>query len=126
MTTNKDEKIEKSIFDEDMEKQLEIVKLLNSLYKISYDKYYTELIIEEDKKAIIFQKVKNKLKYLEGLALVYDENVEPLFVIATFKVLFMKENKFNLSKFKAKKKYFDIILNLLSNKELIGEYLLMI
>ena len=52
MTTNKDEKIEKSIFDEDMEKQLEIVKLLNSLYKISYDKYYTELIIEDDQKAI--------------------------------------------------------------------------
>ena len=121
MTTNKDEKIEKSIFDEDMEKQLEIVKLLNSLYKISYDKYYTELIIEDDKRAIIYQRVKNKLKHLEGLALVYDENVEPLFAIATFKVLFMKENKFNLSKFKAKKKYFDIILNLLSNKELIGE-----
>ena len=123
MTTNKIEKIEKSIFDEDMEKQLEIVKLLNSLYKITYHKYYTELIIEDDKKAIIFQRVKNKLKHFEGLALVYDENVEPLFAIATFKVLFMKENKFNLSKFKVKKKYFDIILNLLSNKELIGEEL---
>ena len=106
-----------------MATHFEILKLLNSLYKISYKEYYTELIVKHDKRAIIFQKVKNKLNHLEKLALANEENAEPLYAIATFKVLFMKENEFNISEFKEKKKYFDLILSLLSNKELIGEEL---
>ena len=123
MTTKEKEIIEKSIFEEDMATHFEILKLLNSLYKISYKEYYTELIVKHDKRAIIFQKVKNKLNHLEKLALANEENAEPLYAIATFKVLFMKENEFNISEFKEKKKYFDLILSLLSNKELIGEEL---
>lgn len=104
-----------SIFEEDIKKQLEIVKLLNSLFEASYKDYYNELTIAENKYLFIFPKVQNKLKYLEQTAIENEENIEPLFAITVFKVLFMKQKFFNLDDFDNKKKYFNIILNILTN-----------
>lgn len=99
-----------------VKKHLDIVKLFNSLYKISYSDYYSELIIDDSQRTIIFAKVKNKLKYLEETALENEENDAHLYVLSAFKTLFMKENTFNLDYFDEKKSYFELILDLLANK----------
>ena len=105
-----------STSEEDIEKYFDIVKLFNLLCKISFKDYYTELVIPKDKKRIIFEKVKNKLKYLEENERENDGNAELLMAINVFKVLFMKEKSFNLNHFSIKKNYFNIILNTISNK----------
>ena len=109
-----------SSFEDDFKKDLEILNLFNLFYQISYKDYYTELIIPKDEK-FIFEKVKNKLKLLEEIATKNDENTEPFLAITVFKILFMKEKEFNLEDFYKKKKYFNIILNTMTNKILDKE-----
>lgn len=118
MTTSNKETNEISMIENDIKKHLEIVKLFNSLYKITYSDYYSELIIRDTQRTIIFAKLKNKLRYLEETALENEEKDEPLYVISAFKTLFMKENTFNLDYFDEKKSYFELTLDLLANRRL--------
>ena len=121
MTANNEKNNILSTFEEDFEKHFEILKLFNLLCKISFKDYYTELVIPKDKKRIIFEKVKNKLKYLEENERENDGNAELLMAITVFKVLFMKEKTFNLNHFFIKNKYFNIILNTITNNTNLTE-----
>lgn len=116
MTANNEKSNILSTSEEDIEKYFDILKLFNLLCKISFKDYYTELVIPKAKKNIIFEKIKNKLKYLEDNERENDANAGPLMAINVFKVLFMKEKSFNLNHFSIKKNYFNIILNTISNK----------
>ena len=116
MTANNEKSNILSTSEEDIEKYFDILKLFNLLCKISFKDYYTELVTPKAKKNIIFEKIKNKLKYLEDNERENDANAGPLMAINVFKVLFMKEKSFNLNHFSIKKNYFNIILNTISNK----------
>jgi len=115
MTNN----LEKEILDEfenESKEQIEIVRLLNRFAKDSCEDDYTELTIQEDNRFIIFEKVSNKLKYLESALYENKDKVEPLFVMYAFKALFMNEKSFKRDDFKNKVFYFQMILNFLERK----------
>ena len=111
--------LEKEILDDfenEFKEQLVIVRLLNRFAKDSYEDDYSELTIQEDNRFIIFEKVNNKLKYLESALYENEDKVEHIFVMYAFKALFMNEKSFRRDDFKNKVFYFQMILNFLERK----------
>ena len=111
--------LEKEILDDfenEFKEQLVIVRLLNRFAKDSCEDDYSELTIQEDNKFIIFEKVNNKLKYLESALYENEDKVEHIFVMYAFKALFMNEKSFRRDDFKKKVFYFQMILNFLEHK----------
>ena len=62
----KEEEMIISKFNEETAKKLKIIDILNSLYCIILNEYYTKLEIHEDEKLIIFELAKAKIYFLDN------------------------------------------------------------
>ena len=95
--------------------QLKIVDLFNTLSKSTYEEYYKELTIEEEHYILIFDLVKNKLKYLEQTA-TEEEDFKKLLTIDVFKSLFINDIVFKMDDLDEKIFLCNILIKLLTNQ----------
>ena len=109
MSTKKDENENikmKNEFKEIINKELAIVNIYNSLYKACYKEYYREFKIQEDEKFIIFQLLKEKIKFLELTEKEKMNDYEKILMINLFKALFVEKKYFNLDYLEKKNNIF--------------------
>ena len=100
-------------FDEIVNKELKIVKLFNSLYQACYKENYREFKIQEDEKLIIFQLLKDKLKFLGQAIKEKENNSDNMLKINLFNALFMDEKDFSIDDLDIKASYFNIIIKMM-------------
>lgn len=111
----------KKEFDDLVQRQMDIVKLFNSLYKIRFKEYYRELKIEEDEKLIIYELLNNKFKYLELIVEEKEGNYEEVIALNSFKALFFIKHGLNMDNLDVKIDYYKLILKMLKYEDLNQE-----